>query len=94
MRKQSEPPGSFLLPDDDVIDPLAVELALTGQRRVGLTRAERIEVIRRVRDAGQPDSRARYLLGINRDGYRMLRARLAELEAKERQDEEDACVAS
>lgn len=83
-------PGSYLLPDDDVLDPLAVELALSGKRRVGLTRLERIEVVRRIRDAGLPDSRARYLLGVNRDTYRLLRD---ELEATER-DEEDTCVAS
>lgn len=35
------PRNRWLLPDDGIIDPLAVELAATGQRAVRLTEAER-----------------------------------------------------
>lgn len=35
----------WLLPDDGIIDPVAVELAATGQRQVRLTETERHEAV-------------------------------------------------
>ena len=33
--------SAWIIPDDGIIDPLAVQIAASGQRRVRLTRAER-----------------------------------------------------
>jgi hypothetical protein len=37
------PPGdAWMLPDDGIIDPIAVEIAVKGERRVALTAPERL----------------------------------------------------
>lgn len=43
-----KPGTSMLLPDDGFIDPVAVELAVSGKRAVRMTHAERIEAVRRL----------------------------------------------
>lgn len=44
--------SSMLLPDDGFIDPVAVELAVSGKRAVRMTRPERLEAARRLRRTG------------------------------------------
>ena len=59
-------PGSELTPvDDGVIDELAIELVITGARRVRLTRRERIEAARRLYAAGElTRSQIRDVIGV------------------------------
>lgn len=52
-RKHNRHPGSTLIPDDEIVDEVAIELFLKGARRVRLTREERIQAVLRVwRDEG------------------------------------------
>jgi hypothetical protein len=51
-RPAARPRSPWLLTEDGIIDPLAVELAATGARRVALTPAERLAVAARIHRGG------------------------------------------
>jgi hypothetical protein len=42
----------WVLPDDGIIDPIAIEIAASGARRVALTRTERQLTAARILDSG------------------------------------------
>lgn len=59
-------PGSELRDDDGLIDELAVEILLTGSRRIRVTRAERVAAALRLWDEGVRDEfQIRYRLGLS-----------------------------
>lgn len=59
---------------DDDIDPVAVEFAIDGAD-VRLTRAERVEVARRMAEQGASDRQIAAVLGVSASGVQRLRAR-------------------
>lgn len=63
--KRNKLPGSFLLPEDGVIDEFAIHLAMNGTRRVGLTKSERVEIARRLFAEGHSVAHVRYRLKVS-----------------------------
>ena len=51
-RHHHGPRSPWLLPEDGIVDELAVEIAATGTRRVALTPTERLAVAARILAAG------------------------------------------
>lgn len=56
---------SHLLPDDGIIDPLAVAIAVTGERPVALTRTEQHTAARRLIGQGASTTTIAYRLRLN-----------------------------
>lgn len=63
--KKYRPPGSELMPDDGIVDELAIELMLRGDRRVRLTREERIRAALILLEQGHDEKHVRYRLRLS-----------------------------
>jgi hypothetical protein len=72
-----------LLPDDGIIDPIAVEIAATGQRPVRLTAAERREAAARILAEGGSPWLISRRLKMTPEAARSLAASIAESMAPE-----------
>ncbi|XVQ08106.1 hypothetical protein ACQP1W_36890 [Spirillospora sp. CA-255316] len=48
--------SEWVLPEDGIVDPIAVEIAAAGSRRVALTPAERLLAAARILAAGHPQA--------------------------------------
>lgn len=68
--------ASSLLPEDGIIDPLAIELAATGARRVALTPTERERAAARILAAGYGAATLAARLGVSERTARDLATRL------------------
>ena len=53
-RRGTGAPSEWVLPEDGIVDPLAVEIAASGSRRVPLTRTERLMAAACILAAGHP----------------------------------------
>ena len=70
--------NAWLLPDDGIIDPIAVELAATGQREVRLTETERHEAAALILADGGSSWLIAKRLKMNTAAARSLAASIAE----------------
>lgn len=55
--------------DDGILDEVAIERRMSGDKTVKLTRTERVELVRRWVDSGQPITRCDQVAGINHRRY-------------------------
>lgn len=55
--------------DDGIIDEVAIQRRMAGDKTVRLTRTERVELVRRWKASGQPISRVDKVAGLNRRRY-------------------------
>lgn len=56
-------------PDDGVLDEVAIARRMAGDKSVPLSRAERIELVRRWKASGRPISRVDTVAGLNHRRY-------------------------
>ncbi|TDD62805.1 hypothetical protein [Actinomadura rubrisoli] len=72
-------PSPWVLPEDGIVDPIAVEIAATGARRVALTRTERLLAAARILAAGHPCTEISRRLHVSGHTARTLAAQLRDL---------------
>ncbi|KAB2347247.1 hypothetical protein [Actinomadura rudentiformis] len=67
-------PAPWVLPEDGIVDPIAVEIAAAGTRRVALTATERLLAAARILAAGHHQTEMARRLGVSYDTARTLAA--------------------
>lgn len=56
--------------EDGIVDPIAIERRMAGDKSVPLTRAERVELVRRWRASGRALTACDQVAGLNARRYR------------------------
>ncbi|GAA2630973.1 hypothetical protein SMC26_23645 [Actinomadura fulvescens] len=69
-------PSPWVLPDDGIVDPIAVEIAAAGARRVALTGTERLLAAAQILTAGHHPTEVARRLHLSNDTARTLVAQV------------------
>ena len=73
-------PSPWVLPEDGIVDPIAVQIAAAGERRVALTHAERLLAAAKILAAGHHLTEMAGRLHVSSDAARAAEARSRQLQ--------------